>query len=124
MPTLADASLSAVERRSLLALVDALVADLGERLVAVWLYGSRARGERPGPESDVDVLVLLDELRPGDRDQVARVAWSAVEAAGGGPAFFVPKTRDVAWLGQRRAIDAFFVRELERDRIVLAGAEA
>jgi uncharacterized protein len=36
-----------------------LAAEYGERLKGVVLYGSEARGEA-GPESDVDVLVLLE----------------------------------------------------------------
>jgi predicted nucleotidyltransferase len=31
---------------------------------AVWLYGSVARGD-DGPDSDVDLLVVLDEVDPG-----------------------------------------------------------
>jgi len=38
---------------------DRLVARHGGRLRGVLLYGSEARGEA-GPESDIDVLVLLD----------------------------------------------------------------
>lgn len=33
----------------------------GKRLRGVFLYGSRARGEQ-GPDSDVDIMVVLDEL--------------------------------------------------------------
>ncbi len=37
-----------------------LAEAFGERLRGVILYGSEARGEA-GPESDIDLLVLLDE---------------------------------------------------------------
>jgi Nucleotidyltransferase domain len=37
--------------------VELLTAELGTDH-GVWLYGSRARGETPGEESDVDVLVV------------------------------------------------------------------
>lgn len=116
-----EISLSRGERDALEALVRALSGALGDRLRGVWLYGSRARGERTGPESDVDVLVLLDDLRPDDRVRVADLAWDAVEATGEGPAYFVPKTRDLAWLEERRAIGSFFVAEIDRDRVILAG---
>jgi predicted nucleotidyltransferase len=33
----------------------------GDRLKGVYLYGSRARGEAQ-PDSDVDILVVLDEI--------------------------------------------------------------
>ena len=39
-------------------LVEALQRRLGEKLVAVILYGSYARGQS-GPDSDVDLLVVL-----------------------------------------------------------------
>jgi predicted nucleotidyltransferase len=39
----------------------------GERLRGLYLYGSRARGESK-PDSDVDVLVVLDDIRHYYRD--------------------------------------------------------
>lgn len=38
-----------------------LGAVYGERLIGVWLFGSRARGDQD-PDSDIDVLVVLDEI--------------------------------------------------------------
>ena len=38
-------------------LVAALRSEYGEDLYGLWLYGSRARGERTHDESDIDVLV-------------------------------------------------------------------
>lgn len=38
-----------------------LAAVYGERLAGVYLYGSRARGDHD-PDSDVDVLLVLDEI--------------------------------------------------------------
>jgi len=44
--------------------IERFIEELGERLGgklrAVWLFGSRARGEDPGPESDVDLLILSE----------------------------------------------------------------
>lgn len=42
-------------------LVEVLQSQLGERLVAVILYGSYARGQS-GPDSDVDVLIVAEGL--------------------------------------------------------------
>jgi predicted nucleotidyltransferase len=58
MPALAEAALSDLERRALKAIVGALRGRFGDDLVAVWLYGSRARGERHA-ESDIDLLVVV-----------------------------------------------------------------
>jgi predicted nucleotidyltransferase len=58
-----DAALDQQERE----LLDRLVAELrrvyGDDLDGVWLYGSRARGERMHDESDVDVLVVTRSPR-------------------------------------------------------------
>ncbi|WP_448206717.1 nucleotidyltransferase domain-containing protein [Azospirillum sp. sgz302134] len=40
----------------------------GDRLVAVYLFGSRARGDHR-PDSDTDVAVFLDDDRAGTFDQ-------------------------------------------------------
>ena len=64
--TLAKASLTADER----ALHDRFATELRQRLGgelhAIWLVGSRARGERPA-ENDVDLLVLVDLFLTGRR---------------------------------------------------------
>ncbi|MGO9321451.1 MAG: nucleotidyltransferase domain-containing protein [Solirubrobacteraceae bacterium] len=71
MTALAETSLSADERALVEQFVEELRARLDGRLHAVWLFGSRARGERPSAESDVDVLVLVDDAAEVDRDKVA-----------------------------------------------------
>jgi hypothetical protein len=52
--------------------------------------------------------------------------WALIDEAarelGTNPAAYVPHTWDRAWLEDRRAIDSFFVQELDRDRVVLFGA--
>ncbi len=51
-----------MEREELLKRAKAALRDaFGERLQGVVLYGSEARGEA-GPNSDVDLLVLLDRV--------------------------------------------------------------
>ena len=61
MPTLAEAALTGQERALLDRFSRRLGEDLGPALHAVWLFGSRARGETPRTESDVDLLVLVDD---------------------------------------------------------------
>jgi uncharacterized protein (UPF0332 family)/predicted nucleotidyltransferase len=46
-------------QRAVLAFIEAARAQYGERLTAVVLYGSRARGDADEQESDVDLLVVL-----------------------------------------------------------------
>ena len=119
MATLAEAALSAGERRVLDRFVERLGEELGDELRGVWLYGSRARGESTGWESDVDLLVITATGREGDR--VSRGLHEAAEAEVASPFFFSVHVHGLDWLAERRAIEAFFVREVDRDRIVLAG---
>jgi predicted nucleotidyltransferase len=46
----------------------------GERVRAVWLYGSAARGDWTA-ESDIDVLVLLDREDAGDMEWIVATAY-------------------------------------------------
>ncbi len=50
-------------------LKDRLTARFGARLARTTLFGSWARGEA-GPDSDVDVLVLIEDLTPTERGVV------------------------------------------------------
>jgi hypothetical protein len=52
---------------------DAARDHFGPRLVRIRLYGSAARGDWT-PESDIDVLVLLDQVTSGDMDWICREA--------------------------------------------------
>jgi predicted nucleotidyltransferase len=70
--------------------VEALRAGLGERLVAVVLFGSRARGDHR-PESDWDLLVIAEGLpeRPFDRQLFLNRLVSACRA----PVSVIARTR-------------------------------
>jgi predicted nucleotidyltransferase len=120
---LAEATLSAEERALLEGFVEEVRLRLGDELHAVWLFGSRARGEEPSQESDVDVLVLVEDaswdgrmLVRGMLDDVARelgldaLAWS-----------FSIHVHTPQWLDQRREIRSFFLAEVDRDKIALCG---
>ena len=80
MAILADAALDERERDLLGRFVAALQAAYGDDLDAVWLYGSRARGERPHEASDVDVLVITRS----DRDDEALIPtlWRVLDEMG------------------------------------------
>lgn len=121
MPTLAEAHLAGAERRT----IDRFVALLRETfrtdLISVWLYGSRARGEQSGPESDIDLLVITRGGLKRDLRTVHRLLDEATEIEGARPAFFSVVVWDPERLRDRREIDSFFVREVDRDKIVLYG---
>jgi uncharacterized protein (UPF0332 family)/predicted nucleotidyltransferase len=120
MSALAEATLTQQERDVIDRLVELLRAELDLR--AVWLYGSRARGEQPGPDSDVDLLVITGGGRDRDGDRVRKLV-NQVVAPGG--ANFVPistQVFDPEWVTERREIEAFFIQEVDRDKIVLFGS--
>lgn len=125
MASLATTTLTDAERRALDELVAALERKLGDALHAVWLYGSRARGEPPRDEdSDVDLLVITSRPEPDTPELVRRLAREAGEAAGLSPYVglsVVVTTPEFIW--ERRVIEAFFIQELDRDKIALWGGE-
>lgn len=120
--SLATASLTENERRVLERLVDLMRERFGERLRSVWLYGSRARSEPPGPESDIDLLAIAEpEARTDDTRTAIQLVDQAAEEVGVERPIFSVKVYGPDWLEGRRAIDSFFIQEVDRDRIVLYG---
>jgi len=123
MTTLAETSLSDDER----ALVERFVQQLRERLKdelhAVWLFGSRARGEAPSEESDVDVLVLVDDASWDGRMLVRKMLDEAARELGLEALTwsFSVQVHTPGWLAQRREIRSFFIAELDRDKVPLGG---
>lgn len=95
--------------------------ELGDDLRGLWLYGSRARGTAH-PESDVDLLVIAD----GGRGRYGRIAGDLSEEAaiaeGESPFNYSVHVHDPKWLRERRAIESFFIQEIDRDKVVLAGS--
>jgi predicted nucleotidyltransferase/uncharacterized protein (UPF0332 family) len=125
MPSLATTTLTEAERTALDRFVATLERDLGDALDAVWLYGSRARGEpRRGEDSDVDLLVVTSRREPDMPELVRGLAKEAGDAAGLNPYVSLSvmvTTPESLW--RRRAIGAFYIQEVDRDKIVLAGGE-
>ena len=121
MSALAAASLTDRERVVLDRLVDLLADELGARLRSVWLYGSRARGETPYPESDIDVLVIVDPTLPGDELKVIDLSWEAADEEGPVSGLISTLVYTAERLAQRRQIRSFFIQEVDRDKIVLYG---
>lgn len=125
---LANAALSARERRVLDRFVVGLRDALGDDLRAVWLYGSRARGEAdpaeadPDRRSDVDLMVIVEGGKRRHRDRVHELVSRAAVEEGDTPPWYSVIVEDPEWLRGRREIRSFFVGEVDRDKIVLAGS--
>lgn len=121
MSGLAQTSLSTEERALIERFVRELRTRLRDELHAVWLFGSRARGETPSRDSDVDVLVLVDDASWDGRMRVRRILDDAARELGLQALTwsFSVHVHTPAWLAQRREIRSFFVAELDHDKVVL-----
>jgi len=111
-------TLNDAERRTLGRFVSLLEERLGDDLVAVWLYGSRARGEPRREESDVDVMIVTRQ-GDGDWDLVNRALSQAAEDEGANPFWFSLQLFDPEWLEGRRRIRSFYIQEVDRDKVDL-----
>lgn len=124
MAVLSQTSLSADERQLLEAFVAELHSRLGDGLRAVWLYGSRARGEPPADEdSDVDLLVIVDDASWDERMAISATLHEVARTLGTDAVayYFSVHVKTPSWLAQRREIKSFFMAEVDRDKVVLAG---
>jgi predicted nucleotidyltransferase len=119
MPALADAALDQQERDLLDRLVTELARIYAGDLDGVWLYGSRARGERTHDESDIDLLVITGSGR--DDKPLIPAVWRVLDQLGNPPILVDARQRSRDWVEDRRAIDSFFLRDVDRDKIVLYG---
>lgn len=122
MDRLAESSLELRERRVVELLVRSLERELGSDLHGIWLYGSRARGEPAGEDSDVDLIVVSARAARHDHLHAIELATQIAIAEGANPALFSIKFFDPAYVEQRRQVGSFFMREVDRDKLVLAGA--
>ncbi|MBA2383878.1 MAG: nucleotidyltransferase domain-containing protein [Actinobacteria bacterium] len=121
MNTLAETSLTPQERHAVERFAELVEAELGPDLRGVWLYGSRARGEEPKEDSDVDLIVVSTRGGPRDDLRLIELAYAAADAEGARAGLFSVKLYDPELIAQRREIKSFFMQEVDRDKIVLAG---
>ncbi len=123
MTGLAETSLSADERALIERFVEKLPVRLEGPVHAVWLFGSRARGERASAESDVDVLVLVEDASWDGRMVVRKVLDDSARELGldGLTWSFSVHVHTPAWLAQRREIRSFFIAEVDRDKVIVSG---
>jgi predicted nucleotidyltransferase len=121
--------LSDSERRVVERLLDWLCVEIGDDLLAVWLFGSRARGEAdlsetdPDRRSDVDLMVVVSP-----RVDASRLKWdlaprleAIADEEGESPVWFSVLIYDSDRLAERRRIRSFFVQEVDYDKLVLLG---
>lgn len=92
-----------------------LSARFGTRLRAVRLFGSYARGDAR-PDSDVDVLVLVDELTRAERRDVIHLAadLDLEEFVG-----LAPLAMSTAHFERLRALEAGLAEDVEREGVPL-----
>jgi predicted nucleotidyltransferase len=117
---LADLSFSSAEAQTITRFIELLSDALGSDLRAVWLYGSCARRER-GPESDIDLLVIAEGDLTRNRRAASDLSEVAALAFDENPFLYSVQLYDTTWLEGRREIESFFVAEVDRDKVVLAG---
>jgi predicted nucleotidyltransferase len=128
--SLAEAALSEVEKRVLTRLVARLRDRLGDQLLAVWLYGSRARGEADPNEthydrrSDIDLMLIVD---PGSGwgpfdGEVIPLLEEVADIEGDSPVYYSVLAYELDRLRDRRQIRSFFIQEVDRDKLILHGS--
>jgi len=103
------------ERRALKTFLTRLQRGLGENLVRVILFGSKARGAAKRG-SDIDLLVIVQRRNMGDSHEVYKAASRTdlqyrVDIS--------PKIFSLEEYEQHREIGALFVEEVEKEGVIL-----
>jgi predicted nucleotidyltransferase len=124
-----DVSLTEREQRVVGRLLGWLRAEIGDDLLAVWLFGSRARGEAdlaetdPDRRSDIDLMVVV-----GPGTDAGHLKWTLAprleaiaDDEGDSPVWYSVHIYGRDRLRERRLIRSFFMQEVDRDKIVLLG---
>lgn len=93
--TLEEMALSALEQMALASFRDEVRRMFDRRVTAVSLFGSRARGEGRA-DSDLDILVLVDDVSREERNQIIDVGADVSLAHG---LVLSPLVRPSGWLG-------------------------
>ena len=119
MVSLTGTSLSTQERALLERFADDLRAQNENHLSAIWLFGSRARGETPSEDSDVDILVLVDDDSWEAKSRIHDILQVTARTLGLQALTwsFSVHIHTPQWLESRRAIRSFFVAEVDRDKV-------
>jgi predicted nucleotidyltransferase len=103
--------------RSLERFREALHAQFGDRLRELTLFGSQARGEAH-EESDVDVLVVVDDLTESERKRIYDFSYDA-GIEGDELVSLSPLAYATDHIADMRAREKRLVREIARDGVPL-----
>lgn len=108
-------NLLSAERDALMDFRRALEARFAGRLASLTVFGSRARGEG-SEESDLDVLVVVDELTGSEARDVRYLAGDLLTRHG---VLVAPLVLSREQFARLRARERRIAREIERDGISL-----
>lgn len=107
--------LLASERAALDQLCGWLRARFDRRLRRMTLFGSRARGEGD-EESDLDVLVVVDDLTPSEAREISYLAGDILTDH---DVLVSPLALSQVWFDELRARERRIVAEIDRDGVPL-----
>jgi predicted nucleotidyltransferase/uncharacterized protein (UPF0332 family) len=122
MASLATTSLRAEEQRAVDRFLRSVQRELGDDLLAVWLYGSRARGEPARDWTDVDLMVVTTRGE-ADWERIWDLVRPATSPEGGDAPDLMILAESPESLAEMRAKGSFLLKEVERDAVVLLGGE-
>lgn len=94
----------------------ALARRFGSRLREVVLFGSYARGEAH-EESDVDVLVVIDDLSEPERTEVIDMSYHAEDREPDGWVGLSPLPLSTAQAAEQRARGRLLLRDIGREGV-------
>jgi predicted nucleotidyltransferase len=113
--SLAKTDLTLREKRAVLAFVRGIREALGDKLVAVTLFGSKVRGGS-GRESDIDMMVVL---RGKDRKAEDKVFHILVDVKLATDAYLAPIVYTRREYERVKRLGSFFVKAVEEEGIPL-----
>lgn len=112
---MAQSNLSRQETEAVRAYIDALQQRVGGKLIDAFLFGSKARGESH-PDSDIDLMVILDHPTGDDLSQARGLAfdiWLAYQV------FLSVRAMSRQHWQELAAVQSLFYRNAVRDAIPL-----
>jgi len=107
--------LSEKEKRVIESFVKDLRTNLGDQIVSIRLFGSKARNDFD-KESDIDILVLIKKKNEGIRKKVAEILTDYLLEY---DLPLSPVLYDLYEYEKNKEIGSFFFKEVEKEGIVL-----